>query len=159
MSVKLKREKGGITDRLLKNLQKLDKESVEVGHFASQGTHSSGMTYPELLALWDYGVVEGHEGTVRSPLLAYDFDLRAGGDKSAMNQSVKQWSRNAEKPSANLQLLSGIGDAGRQSYKDKFGIVGLFMPPDSTGTPMFETGELKQSTAYKTTIDKVVKEG
>ena len=52
-----------------------------------------------------------------------------------------------------------MGEVLRQEYSDVFGQSGVFMPivGDNT-TPLLETGELKSKTAYKTSIDNIVKE-
>ena len=152
---------GKSSDRLLKSLEQLDDEFIEVGHFKEQGNHSdSPFTYPQILSMWQFGVVQGHEGTVRSPLMAYAMKIQnreltsSPEFKSAMNR----WSKNALKPTSDDVLLEEVGRATREQYKAVFGVVGPHMPPDSTGTPMLETGELREATGYRTSKNKSIRE-
>ncbi len=153
---------GKTTEKLLKSLEQLDDESIEVGHFRSQGTHSdSGLTYPELLALWHYGAVEGQEENIRSPLLNFEFtelQTRKLSSSPEFKIAMNKWAKNVLTASSDDQLLEDVGMLAAKRYQAVFGVVGQFMPPDSTGTPMLESGELKDATAYKTSKSNVVKE-
>lgn len=161
MTVRVKKT-GRKSDKLLRNLQSLNNSSVEIGHFTEQGLHSSGLTYPHLLAVWDFGVVEGQEGVQRRPLLNFSFEQVQSGELTnspEFKQAMNEWARNALNTNADEELLDDVGKLARDKYKEVFGKIGRFMPPDSTGTPMFETGELKSATAYRTSKNKQIKEG
>lgn len=149
MAVGLKRKKGGPTDKLLMGLKSLDSKEIQVGHFADQGTHSgSNLTYPELLALYAFGVVEGQP--IRNPLLAFDRqEIDTKNINSKLAPAMKLWAKTSTQSTSDEKLLNDLGTIISEDYKEVFGVTGPLMPPDADGTPMFETGELKDKTTYK----------
>lgn len=161
MQSKVVKKKNGKTDQLIKNLQNLSKQKLEVGHFASSGLHgSSDLSYVELLQGWAAGTFQ--EGVRKNPMAAFQFmQLRNGG--ILKNPKVKaayiKWSKNLDNKKANMVFLEEVGEALRRDYMSMFGKTGHMMPIiGSNTTPLLDTGELKSATAYKSSYDNVVKE-
>ncbi len=156
------RKTGKKTEALIKSLEQLDDSTVQVGHFASQGTHSdSGLTYPELMALWHVGRVGGHEGVKRSPLMNFNFTELVSKKLSNSPEfiaAMQRWSSGVLRASSDDELLEAIGKLTAEQYQAVFGVTGPYMPPDSTDTPMLETGELKSAVAYRTSKNNQIKE-
>jgi len=142
----------------MKAFKNLDKESVEVGHFASQGKHYSGYTYPELLQFWVSELAPVKQD-VRAQFV---FDHVRDGNilkipevKSALDKWAATPNRNQ---ADNETLLDKIGRALRLKYQVEFNVLqGPHMI--GTETPLYESGELAESTAYRTSISNKVKEG
>lgn len=159
MSMKLHRRKNGATEKLLKNLKSIDRNHVQVGHFVEQGNHSdSKLTYPDLLSIWAHGVAKNNEGVIRNPLAILESGINNPELKAKLSSDIDAWSSSALKNSASEALFDSLGESVKDFYKNIFGVVGPLMPPDSTNTPMLETGELRDATAYKTKNGKI-KEG
>lgn len=150
--------KGNSTAKLLKALRDLDNSSVEIGHFEQQGLHSdSGMTYPELMAGHHFGIFD--DQPPKSPLMAFtQLELPKIRNTVDWKAIFNKWSKNVLKANSSDELLNDVGRLLREDYKAIFGIVGPYMPPDATGTPMYETGELLAAAAYRTSKDNIIKE-
>lgn len=155
------KKKGKQLEKLLKNLQDLNNSSVEIGHFQSQGTHYSGMTYPELLQFWARGIeAEGVSGRLiqdaRAQWVTEDFLTHEVSRNLKIKTALDKWYRNLDKSNPASDLLDEVGVTLREEYKDVFGIFkGPYMA--GTETPMLMTGDLKEHTAYKTSKDNTIK--
>jgi hypothetical protein len=154
---------GNKFQKLVQQIQKLDKESVEIGHFKESGVHSSGFTYAELMAIHHNG--GNPTGSVPLPprpvltiLHARNLKLTDPAFKHAFNSWVQ---RKPSDTSDNL-LLEEIGRILRDKEKKIFGSSDLTpnaVPPKTSNRPLIETGELRSKVAYKTSKNKQVKEG
>lgn len=167
MKLKLKlKKKGNKLEKLGKNLKKLNNESVEVGHFASQGKHSTtDLTYVELMAIANLGL----NGPPRRVLTLLKHKERKLDD-SQYNTLMQAWGKSNYGNAANKRLLEGFGSAMAMKEKALFGRVApATMPANSPTTkkkvgvmgknaPLVDTGELKSKVAYKTSLGKTVKE-
>ena len=166
MSFNIKvKEVGNGTEKYLKELKELRDSKVSVGHFASQGMHSSGMTFVELLNLWSQGVVFEAEDRggyivrqdVRKQFIQDYVQTNKINKDKRVEAALQAWVINADKSDATRVLLDAIGKILREEYKSKFNTrASPYM--DATITPLFETGELASVTAYKHTKDNIVKE-
>ena len=166
MSITVKaREVGNTTEKLRKGLRDLSTSKVSVGHYESQGMHSSGMSFVDLLNLWSQGVIfesEDRGGYVvrqdvrKQFIMDYVKTNKLSRDKK-VDAAILKWGQTLDKQTATADLLDSIGEVLRSEYKDKFNnVASPFM--DATSTPLFETGELASATAYKHTKNNTVKE-
>lgn len=160
IKAKIKSKTNGKTQKLLKSLNKLSNNNLQVGHFEKSGIHYSNFSYPELLKIWAFGGPTGK--VVKNPLAQYAFG-QLMNKKFLKNPHVKKvyqkWSKNLLNENSAKDFLKEMGEVLRQEYSDVFGQAGVFMPiVGENTTPLVETGELKSKTAYKTSIDNIVKE-
>lgn len=152
--LKVTKNKNKEWDKISKTLKDLDRKILSVGHYEEDGLHGlSDLTYPELLAIWSFGEVPTHEGTIKDPRLEFIITHIAEG-KLAVNGEVKriikQWAEALTNPTANIKLLDTLGESLVEQYKDIFGKVGTYMPAvGNNNTPMLFTGELQDATRYK----------
>jgi hypothetical protein len=146
----------------------MDNQKVEVGHFASQGTHSdSSLTYPELMAIQHFGLGGQRPRMIRTLLKLSErrmSDVR-------YNTLMKSWGKSNYSQTANQKLLEGFGIVLAKKEKALFGKPqGVLMPPNSPNTkkkvgimgpfsPLVDTGELRSKVSYKTSIGKTLKGG
>jgi hypothetical protein len=150
--VKVLKNKDSDFEKSIQKIIDVHNENVEVGHFEEQGVHYSGMTYPELLALHHRGI-EGVFPPKQIITLLY-FKLLSL-DTPEVDEIKNQWLKNKDCK----KLLENLGRYISKVEYDLFGRVSFpYMPPDATKTPLFETGDLRSKTAYKTSKDNKVKE-
>lgn len=149
---------GSQSDKLIKELRNLDAQTVSFGHYESQGLHYSKLTYPALLSVWAVGgpqaITGVGTGVVRNPRAAANVRMREWLRDAELRKAFMRWMGTKPSATTTRKLLNDFGAFLRDNYKEIFGRVGPFMPPDSTGTPMFEIGDLKNKTAYKTSLDR-----
>lgn len=146
--------KGKMFDKLRRSVKNLNKQNITVGHFAEQGLHYSGMTYPQLLAFWFTGVSqEGSKSKLRQDArgqFIFNYLLSRGiATDLKMKLAMKKWAARAISGDNTATLLDDIGKILRQEYSLTFNVKeGPHML--GTETPLFETGDLQGATAYKT---------
>lgn len=160
ITAKIVKKKGNL-EKILKNLNSLSKNNVQVGHFEDSGIHTgSDLTHTELLKLWSVGLT--NSGVIKNPLAAFAF-TQLQNKKFLKNPKIqkvfKKFSKNLLQGSASETFLMEIGLVLREEYSELFGKAGLFMPivGDNT-TPLLDTGELKSKSAYKTSYNNKVNE-
>lgn len=138
-------------DEWVKKITEIDKAEVEVGHFEEQGLHRSKLTYPTLLALFHRGAVPNQPP--RMILHALYMALNNLGSKE-MAAIRNRWKKSGDARAA----LREVGEHIAKKEKRLFGVVGPYMPTDNSGTPLVETGDLRDRTAYRTTLDPKITE-
>lgn len=152
MKVKIVK-KGKDVDKFLKGLNSLDSHSVDIGHFASQGEHSRGLQYVELLYIWANGIAHNNEGQIQHPLAQFIFqDIQTGKFiKSPLFQSaIKDWYKGLDKASAASKFAKTVGVLGEEEYKKIFNVSSSpHMSMEDNTSPMYETGELMEATTHK----------
>ena len=155
-------KKGKGFEKLRKTIKALNNQHVKVGHFSEQGIHYSGMTYPQLLAFWFIGVEQDSlMGRLRQDVRGqftfnYFISKQIAIDKS-MKLALKKWAVRSDAGDSTAGLLDDVGKALRQEYSLTFNVrEGPHMM--GTATPLFETGELAGTSAYKTSKSPAVKE-
>ena len=146
---------GDTVSFLAKKMKVMQSESLSFGHYRIQGKHTSGMTYPELLALWAVGGPD-FDQPPRNSREAARLRLSEWVNDPVMKKAFTEWSREDNTSTNPDQMLASFGLFLRDNYRTLFGVVGPHMPPDSTGTPLKETGELKSVAAYKVGNNKPV---
>lgn len=154
--------KGKKFDKLKRSIKNLNKEFVQVGHFGEQGVHYSGMTYPQLLAFWFIGVEQdGSMGRLRQDVrgqFTFDYFLRKQIARDPkMKAALNKWADRALSGDNTATLLDDVGEILRREYALTFNVKqGPHML--GTETPLFETGELAGTSAYKTSKSSKAKE-
>ena len=150
--------------KLLADFNKMDKATVDVGHFASQGIHpTSGLPYPELMALHHFGdpsqniparpvrtiVAHGAVRTLKAP---------------SLRGELMDWGKAQERHKALQSVLEAMGKLLVADGKAVFGSSQLRANSDKTvqikgfNSPLIERGDLQRHYAYKTSLDDTVKE-
>ena len=152
MTIKIRKVKGGPLAKKLAEVKKLNHQKVEAGHFASQGEHSSlGMSYAEAMAYFHRNFQ-----FPRKILSLLYFEMRDLKTPEMM-AIKKQWLAHPDAEAT----LSAIGTLLRDKEVAMFGVVNEpFMPAagDTKKTPLVETGELRDKTAYRTSLKGDIKE-
>ncbi len=134
----------GTFAKLVNKLQSANKESVEVGWFSDQGTHHSGLSYPNLARVHLNGVRVPKRDILGMTLFLYPLK----GDKKISNL-VFSWAKN---PSTREDaLLRDLGNYERDNIKRTFGdpVLGVTSNP----TPLVDTGEWKEATEVRVKRD------
>ena len=161
------RKVGNNIQKQLKKLYQLHQQKVEVGHFKEQGVHSTaGISYADLMRKHHNGYELGGTKVPARPVLTV-LNFRLGGvGKSLVKTYLRQWSKTPVTPQSNMLLLDNIGKDVREMEKSIFGVASEFMPSNSSltislkggqNTPLVDTEELLDATAYKTSLgNKVV---
>lgn len=171
MTISAKMEKTGNTFNNYMNLfRELHSKYVEIGYFESQGKHYSGMTYPELMALHEFGE-RGKRGGVNIPprpvfqIVSYSTHndpLKIPKIASGFKKLLLMPETNSRKQIS--QFLSVVGVVYRDALKDVFGKT----PPleknadwyaelkPNGNEPLVLEGDLKRHLTYKTSIDDKV---
>ena len=162
LKAKVTRKKNGKIDKLLKSLNTLQNNDLQVGHFASSGNHPSDpdLTYPDLLKLWAHGAVQ--EGVFKNPLAAFKHNQikNKGFLKNPKVKAVyRKWSKSLTTGRASEAFLIELGTVLRDEYANTFGKAGYLMPVvGNNNTPLLDTGELQGATAFKSSINNNVDE-
>ena len=140
---------------LSKYFKDLSKEHVAVGHFQSQGKHTTGLYYTEMMNGYAVGGLGDYE--VRNPMAIIksrpsDFikgDTIESKLKEFIGRAVREKGMSPDK--ASQAFLKGVGIEVRENYRKLFNKISFpYMPPDSSNTPLWETGELASKAAYRT---------
>lgn len=160
LRIKTKINRSGDFYKKLSYLKKLDNQSVSVGHFESQGLHSSGKSYVNLMK-------EHHTGDEITPprpvLTILNFRLRGYLSSSEAKSLLKRWAKDPK----NIDLfLSSLGKKIAQQEKQIFGNntelasnAPLTQKLKGRDSPLVDTGELRSKVAYRTSIgNKVIEE-
>ena len=159
LKAKVIRKKGKI-EKLLKNLNSLSANNLQIGHFEDGKNHGdSDITSVELLQLWAAGATSS--GVIKNPLASFTF-TQMSNKGLLRNPKVKliyeKWSKNLLREGASEAFLMDMGKVLREEYSEVFGRAGLFMPvTEGTSTPLLDTGELRSKTAYKSSYNNQVK--
>lgn len=137
------------------NLQNLNNQKIEFGHFDSSGVHTSGELITDILKQYAFGLMTGQPAR----------DIKGAAlVKNAMFLNDPRVKRIKKMLSGELgsipsvpDILDELGEAFVDIYKGMFGKVGILMPPDKDGTPLLETGEIRDATSYRTSKNRTVR--
>lgn len=140
----------------IKKIKKGMEEEVDVGWFESQGDHPTTdgeMTYPELAK---YHAVGGQGKVTPRDVLAVTMAVWGEHISSDVEASLNRWVQNPTKSNLDKFLNKAGGDLAKK-------VRGLFAtsylsPTDNNPDPLVETGELRDKTAWRTSISKTVRE-
>lgn len=150
---------------LIKGLQRIDGQHVDIGYFSEQGKHPEAkhLTYPQLMAI--------HE--LRSPYdpmyrpafkfatIIYKHKFLANNDK-VLKEYFDKCATTSSQPVKTT--LDKIGVNGINMIKPVFGDRGI-LTPNTPGVaaskgfnaPLIEYGYLKEALAFKTSLRKTLK--
>ena len=163
MSLKFKiKRTGNQLEKLTNQIRSLASENVQIGHFASQGRHYSGFTYPELMAFHHNGgnPITGEILPPRPVLDILAFRNQKLQDP-VIKAAFRAWGNRKSSPQSDFALLTQLGEIMRDREKKIFGSSALARnktPPKNINNPLIVTGDLQSKTAYKTSVDNQVKE-
>lgn len=152
MKFSIVKNRSGGYHKWVEKVKEVDEQWVEVGHFAEQGQHYSKLLYSELMALWHMGKVPNQPARM---LMSVLYAKLQNLEHPTIRKARDEWKRTGNTNG----LLDRMGRELRAMEKGLFGAVSEQMPPDSTGTPLVETGSLRDKTAYKTSKNSNIQEG
>jgi hypothetical protein len=141
-------KKGSKLDQIANSYKELTGETIEVGHFQRQGKHYSGLTYPQLLKIWEVGGPNG-TGFIKSSKKQFMLRFNKIVEDRKYQSVISQFNEKTHLKSTGVnKFLNMIARIVKEDYKDIFGIRSSpHMPGD---TPLYETGDLADNTAYRT---------
>lgn len=152
-------------ENLVKNIEDINKQTVDIGFFKQQGTHpeSGNLTYPELMAIHE---LREKGDPLRRPV--FEVSVQKRGKKfqkeatDIFKSYVDKWATGRRL--SPKTLLGEIGESGIKMVKPTFGDIGLLKPntegvakSKGKNTPMVDFGYLKEALAYKTSKRKSIK--
>jgi hypothetical protein len=130
-------------DRFSKFLNRLDsasKDSVDIGWFAEQGYHYSGLSYPDLAQVHFNGL-----SVPKRDILGVALFLHNPATDRDLKNIIKSWI--GEESGRSEELYEAIGMLEKHNVKKSFGspVLGVTNNP----TPLLDTGDWKENTRYK----------
>lgn len=150
-------KEGDITSQIVKALSELESSSVEVGHFQSQGNHSTAVkpngtpySYVELMHFHHTG--DAGSRPPRQPLNVLKIQNRNLSQHRWMKSAVKASVKDILSKSATQTSLNRIGKNLARLEKDIFGDPALLAGTPHNTDPLIDTGELRSKVIYKTTL-------
>lgn len=155
MRLKIKK-KGKDMEKLLRQLHSFTQQTIQAGHFKEQGEHHSGMSYPELMALHHAAQANGMNFPDR-PVLDILFHSRDVFNKPEAANILRRYKDSKVSAGSDKAFLEDLGQYLVSKEKEVFG-SGELAPTKAGNPPLVDTGDLRDRTAYKTSIDGQVKE-
>ena len=161
MEVKVQKNRNRLQE-LVKGLQKLDKDFVEVGHFKEQGTHYSGFSYPKLMEIHhNGGNTAGSSPLPPRPVLDILFFRNRNLTDMMFKRAFKAWGGRTLGTRSNGILLEDLGKVLQDKERKIFGSSDLApnaVPPKNRNEPLVATGDLRSKVAYRTSTSRKIKE-
>jgi len=159
---------GNSLKQLGERFSNLTRLSVEVGHFLEQGNHSEAdhLTLVDLMRMHSTGYETGGVSVPPRPILAIFLASIKNKLPPPANAAIDSFLKTTVSQGDVLELLNTVGAALRAKEKSIFGhsppltsnSKNVIKHKGNRNTPMVDSGELKERTAYKTSIDKKVRE-
>lgn len=142
----------GINKKKARSLQELDGESVEIGWFEEQGQHSTGRSYPEIMRYHARALPEEGAFIKRDPKKVVEVFHKPSKEQKIF-EIISDKLENLDK--SNEQVLDSIGRHYTALLASKMGLPVPGLNPASPGNPdpMLDTGETKDKTSYKTSLN------
>ena len=145
------------TSQILKALAELETSCVEVGHFESQGNHSTaikpdGSPYSYVELMYFHHTGDAGSRPPRQPLTILKHQNRDLGKYNWMRSAVKTSVKDILTKSVIQQSLNKIGRNLAKLEKDIFGDPVLLIGTANNPDPLIDTGELRSKVTYKTSI-------
>jgi len=140
--------KGNQTKILTQSLRRAQKSSIEVGHFQSDGKHSSGLSYVDIMALWAFG--GPNQDSIKNPRAILSIKMQELSTKPEFKSAMRRWLSQAN-PS-DSQFMNNLGSFILEQYKELFGVTFPSLmqgSPSNRNSPLLDTGELKNKASYK----------
>lgn len=126
--------------KLLRKLKDANSKTVDIGWFAEQGFHHSGMTYPALARKHLFG-----DEVPERDILGVALFLHNPKSDNELKRIIANWVKSDTNKSD--QLFHAIGKLEEINIKNSFGnpMLGVAYNP----TPLIDTGEWKEATTYR----------
>lgn len=146
-------------DKLLSKLKKIHQESVSVGYFQEQGEHYSGMTYPELMAVLEFGTKDGRiPPRLMKHKVAYFFN------PPASNKVIKNSLSDYFKVRSNTSITQTFTKIAEEYRHSMWQLFGNIRPSNADVTirlkgfnsPYIDTGDLNRNLSYKLSFNGTV---
>lgn len=155
LSIRIKKRKSSKHNkfnRIRTSLKTIHKENVDVGYFVSQGIHTSGYSFPVLMAIHEFGIGYTPRPAMTIGAISYKNDL------VKTSQQVKVWGASLTRSSerANQMLLENIGADLQRKVRFIFGNPSK-LPVTNNPTPLIKSSELVSHLARRNSIDNIVR--
>jgi len=145
---------GKTLDNKIKAISKLDGEHVDIGWFQSQGKHpTADLTFPQLAK---YHATGGGGRVTPRDVLALSSAVYPPNKDREVIQALTKW-LSGGRTGGTEALLAVLGDVQVKRIQSLFG-SSLLSPTSGNPDPLVETGALRNKTAYKTSINNIIKE-
>lgn len=142
---------------ILKSLRGLNNAKVEVGHFAVQGFHHSGFTYPELMAIHHRGSnPDGSSPVVPRPLLDILWAKYRHLNDRGLKAAFTRFNKRPPSGASNKKLLDDIGKRIAKLEKGMFGDPSS-LPVTNNPSPLVQIGDLKNAVSYRDSKNKALR--
>lgn len=145
---------GNMSQQIMKALLEVEKSTVEVGHFAEQGNHSTALklngspySYVELMHYHHTG--DGGPRPPRQPLEVLKIQNRNLSQHRWMKSAVKKTVKELLNPQSQTKVLESIGRNIGRLEKDIFGDPALLAGTPYNTDPLIDTGELRSKVSHK----------
>lgn len=153
-------KKGRTFDKIRKSVKDIHQENVQVGYFAGQGQHASGLSFPALMAIHEFGT----DDIPKRPV----FQITAFGAKpqksSRIKSAIRNWSSNLTGRADAKLLLDTIGKYYQKELQSLFGDTSALASNSpitirikGRDEPLVDSGELRDNLAYRNSIDEEIK--
>lgn len=146
-------------DKFLKSLSSLDSATVSIGHFESQGNHPTAEANGSKLSYVDLMKIHHAGDAGRMPPRPVRDVLKYQVSKVPTRVWVsdfKSWIKSPTEGKLNNILISA-GKYLQKEEKKIFGNPALLSGTNQNPDPLVDTTALREATAYKTSIDNVVR--
>lgn len=161
VTVKVKISKTQVGKNLKSSLRKLQKAYSQYGYFSSQGKHHSGLKFPYLAAIHEFGLDQPRRPVFQITAMTKG-DLIMGNTKLALKRDFKRIARGMSIKFEDT--LDTFATTGMKLTKRNFGKT----PPlksnsqatinlKGRNSPLIDTGELMDNMSYKTSADRKVR--
>ncbi len=138
--MEIKKNKSGDFFKFLGEIEEAQTTEVEVGWFKEQGTHHSGVTYPELAKI--------HLNGVRVPkrdILGVSLFLNDPSTDPKIKSLIRSWIK--RKGMSVESLFNSLGEIEKKRVMDTFGDPRLGITGNPT--PLVDTGDWRSTTDFR----------
>lgn len=157
LRTRLKKNKN-LLPKLRKQLEKLRNKKVEYGYFQSQGEHYSGLTYPELMNILEFGSISSDR---IPPRMVFTYTYKANPVsknkevQSHLSEYIMSITTRAKDPNPMLRniasdyiqkTLSLFGHPSQVNVSNKDSTI---RQKQGNNTPLVWTGDLAEKMAYR----------
>ena len=146
-------------------VKKIDKQKVEAGYFAGQGTHKGGYglreyNYPALAQALELGIFSA-SGQQRKPMKFMKIIGDLTVKRMITNQKVKRgfldWGSKLDKKAKPTRWMDAVGEFAIKQSQGVFNNTAYFPQASRNSTPLWETGDFAKHFTYRTSVDKNVR--
>lgn len=155
---------------LKKRIKALDKQKAEIGYFASQGTHPSGLTYTGLFALQSFG--SSSTGLPPRPVMEYTFADHPVKKNTTFKRDLHKYFsniKNTHPPITITLLLENVSGDYVEKIRGNFGNTSILEDNapvtqrikaaaglSPTNSPLIWSGNLRDNLSYSINGESVI---